>query len=218
LATALHLAWLGLLPEASDKPAPVPAQPIMVNWISAPEAKSLRPAAPKPKQPREKPDKKVAPKPKTPKPKPLLAADNDTTAKLTAATSEPQPPQAAATGLPQADPPADSAAISRHAGQEQSDPSALTLPNLHADYLHNPAPAYPDQSRQLGEQGRVFLRVLVNAAGMVEQVTLRKSSGYPRLDAAAQDTVKNWRFVPAKRGTQAVIAWVVIPISFSLEG
>ena len=94
----------------------------------------------------------------------------------------------------------------------------MTLPNLNADYLNNPAPAYPSASRHLGEQGKVLLRVLVNSDGQVEQITLRKSSGYDRLDQAAQETVQKWRFVPARRGEQVVSAWVVVPVSFSLEG
>jgi len=47
---------------------------------------------------------------------------------------------------------------------------------------------------------------------------LKTSSGSPRLDQAALDTVKRWRFVPARQGDQSVAAWVVVPISFSLEG
>jgi protein TonB len=94
----------------------------------------------------------------------------------------------------------------------------VTRPHLNAGYLNNPAPAYPALSRQLGEQGKVLVRVLVNAEGNVEHVVLRKTSGYDGLDEAALETVKQWRFVPAKRAAQPIAAWVVVPISFSLEG
>jgi protein TonB len=47
---------------------------------------------------------------------------------------------------------------------------------------------------------------------------VQKTSGFSRLDQAALETVKHWRFVPARRGSQIVPAWVVVPISFSLEG
>ena len=33
----------------------------------------------------------------------------------------------------------------------------------------------------------------------------------------AIDTVKRWRFVPARQGDRAVAAWVLVPITFSLE-
>jgi protein TonB len=97
-------------------------------------------------------------------------------------------------------------------------PVAVTPPVFNADYLENPSPAYPPLSRRMREQGRVMLRVLVNAKGTADDVQIRTSSGISRLDEAAQETVRRWKFVPAKRGTEAVSAWVLIPISFRLEG
>ena len=49
-------------------------------------------------------------------------------------------------------------------------------------------------------------------------VDLQRSSGYTRLDEAAQQAVRAWRFVPARRGDEAVPAWVVVPIEFTLRG
>jgi protein TonB len=97
-------------------------------------------------------------------------------------------------------------------------PLPLTPPIFNADYLDNPAPVYPASSRRSGEQGRVILRVLVNANGGADEVQLRTSSGHLRLDETARDAVRRWKFVPAKRGAEAVPAWVLIPISFRLEG
>ena len=54
--------------------------------------------------------------------------------------------------------------------------------------------------------------------GSAGEIQVRESSGYARLDNAARDTVRGWRFVPARRGETAVPAWVLIPISFRLEG
>ncbi len=67
------------------------------------------------------------------------------------------------------------------------------------------------------EQGKVILRVLVSADGVAEQVELRTSSGSPRLDQSAQETVKTWKFVPARQGERKVAAWVLVPIAFTLE-
>jgi protein TonB len=91
-------------------------------------------------------------------------------------------------------------------------------PNFSASYLDNPAPAYPPLSRRVGEQGKVMLRVLVNAKGNADTVELRSSSGSSRLDDAAVESVKHWRFVPARQGDQPVPAWVLVPITFSLKG
>jgi protein TonB len=72
-------------------------------------------------------------------------------------------------------------------------------------------------SRRVGEHGRVLLRVYVQPDGAAAQVEVRESSGYERLDKAARDTVKRWRFVPAKQGDRGVAAWVLVPISFSIR-
>ena len=86
-----------------------------------------------------------------------------------------------------------------------------------AEYLNNPAPAYPLISRRQGESGRVLLLVQVTAQGAAGHVEIRQGSGFPRLDEAALNAVRNWRFVPARRGDEAVAASVVVPITFRLH-
>ncbi len=87
-----------------------------------------------------------------------------------------------------------------------------------ADYLDNPKPAYPPASRRFGEEGKVLLRVRVSSEGRPEYVELKHTSGFPRLDQAAMDAVTRWRFVPARRGDEAIAAWVFVPITFNLQG
>ena len=112
------------------------------------------------------------------------------------------------------------AAVAVSAPLATADPAALEIaaPAFDADYLRNPAPVYPLIARRLREQGKVVLRVLVNTAGNADDVQLRVSSGSERLDASARETVMRWKFSPARRGAQPVPAWVLVPISFSLEG
>jgi protein TonB len=86
-----------------------------------------------------------------------------------------------------------------------------------ADYLRNPSPSYPPLSRRMGEEGKVILRVSVSPHGTAESVEIKASSGSTRLDEAAQKTVRNWKFIPAKRGEIAVQSWVLVPIIFKLE-
>ena len=95
-------------------------------------------------------------------------------------------------------------------------PVPLTPPRFDADYLRNPAPAYPPLARRNGEQGRVLLRVLVAPDGSAQEVLVNVSSGHPRLDEAALAAVRQWRFVPARLGRDAVEAWVIVPIAFAL--
>jgi protein TonB len=96
-------------------------------------------------------------------------------------------------------------------------PVTMTAARFDADYLDNPKPVYPNASRRLGEQGKVLLRVYVSAQGLAEKVELKLGSGFARLDQAAQDAVARWRFVPARRGDEAVSAWVQVPITFQLD-
>jgi protein TonB len=70
----------------------------------------------------------------------------------------------------------------------------------------------------MGEEGRVMLRVYVEASGLASKVEIRTSSGSERLDQAALEAVKRWKFVPARQGDVAIPAHVVVPISFSLRG
>ncbi|WP_218645004.1 energy transducer TonB [Aquitalea sp. LB_tupeE] len=93
---------------------------------------------------------------------------------------------------------------------------AMTEAGFTADYLHNPAPAYPPASRRNGEEGRVLLRVRVSADGQAEAVDIQHGSGFSRLDEAARETVANWRFTPARRGVQAIASTVIVPITFRL--
>lgn len=96
-------------------------------------------------------------------------------------------------------------------------PTPITPARFDADYLHNPQPAYPPASRRLGEQGKVLLRVHVGADGRAGHVEIRHGSGYARLDRAAIDAVALWRFVPARRGSEPIAAWVQVPVTFELE-
>ncbi|HET8711191.1 MAG TPA: energy transducer TonB [Spongiibacteraceae bacterium] len=100
--------------------------------------------------------------------------------------------------------------------QVDANNSAITQPVFDANYLNNPAPPYPPLARRLGEEGVVYVRILVSAEGLPDLIELKRSSGSSRLDAAALATVKKWRFVPARRSGQTIAAWVVVPVAFSL--
>lgn len=96
-------------------------------------------------------------------------------------------------------------------------PAAPTRPRFDADYLDNPKPAYPALARRMKEQGRVVLRVQVGANGLPTDVQLHDGSGSDRLDNAALEAVRRWKFVPARLGSEPVAAAVLVPIVFSLK-
>lgn len=93
----------------------------------------------------------------------------------------------------------------------------IVPPSSSAAHLHNPAPPYPVLSRRLGEQGRVLLRVRIEADGTASAAQIYASSSFVRLDQAAQQAVLRWRFVPGTRNGEAQAMWFLVPIHFVLE-
>ena len=93
----------------------------------------------------------------------------------------------------------------------------LERPSSNADFLRNPQPDYPRLSRQRGEQGRVVVNVLIGVDGNAQKAELITSSGFERLDRAALDTVRGWRYVPGKRGGVPEAMWYAVPIQFVLQ-
>jgi len=90
-------------------------------------------------------------------------------------------------------------------------------PVYSAAYLSNQPPAYPLSARRRGVEGTVVIRAQIHNSGHCHHVTIKKSSGHPQLDKAALAAVRDWRFVPARRGKQLITAWVDVPITFRLN-
>ena len=89
-------------------------------------------------------------------------------------------------------------------------------PDFKASYLNNRL-TYPLAARRMGIQGRVVLNVEVLAEGVSGQINVAQSSGHEMLDRAALESVKTWRFVPARRGGMPFTKWFKVPIAFSLK-
>jgi periplasmic protein TonB len=61
------------------------------------------------------------------------------------------------------------------------------------------------------------VRVLVDARGQPQQLSVIRSSGYARLDEAALATVHLTRFRPYTENGTPLPFWVVMPLLFELE-
>ncbi len=85
------------------------------------------------------------------------------------------------------------------------------------DYLSNPAPLYPQEARDQGQEGLVILDVIVKTDGSAETVKVSTGSGYYLLDAAARESVSEYRFKPATIGSIKVRSHVRVPIRFRLD-
>jgi protein TonB len=84
-------------------------------------------------------------------------------------------------------------------------------------YDRNPKPSYPRIARRRGYEGVVVLKVEILPSGRVGQLRVKRSSGHHILDRSALKTVKQWRFIPAKRGEDPIRIWAEIPIKFELK-
>ncbi len=202
LATAvlLHVSAFAYIYLQSTQVVPPKVASLSVRMLPAATAAVEPQPVPKPPEP-----KPVVPEPKKPEVKRVK------TAAPAPVMAEPEPVEPEPVPVT---PPAATLATSDSAADTISAP--VVAPRFDAAYLNNPAPAYPMQSRRLNEAGRVLLRVQVSDAGNALQVQLHQSSGYSRLDQAAQDAVRRWRFVPARRGDVAISEWVIVPITFNL--
>lgn len=199
LILALHAGALwGLMQIQSVRDAVEEAVPIMVGLVTLPPKEEPKPQVEPPPPPK---PRAVKPKPEPPR----IAAVTDVPAEITAPMPEPEP--VIVEEPPPPPPPPPSAAA----------PAPIIPPNFVAAYLDNPAPAYPASAKRLGETGRVLLRVVVDENGRPESVNVATSSGFERLDRAAVDVVRRWKFVPARQGDRAVKAAVLVPIDFELS-
>ncbi len=78
----------------------------------------------------------------------------------------------------------------------------------------NKKPEYPKMALSMGESGKVVLRVLVTSDGDAGSVEVMESSGFPNLDKAAVDAVRQWKFNPAMSDNKAIDSFYEIPITF----
>jgi protein TonB len=204
LLHVLGLVWAAQQMSISD---PVITPPSVIGVLVAPEPAPPppKPVPPPPKpepKPVAKPEPKPVPKP-TPKPTPRPEPVREVA---------PEPVEQTAPVAPPAPP-----APVQKAAPAPVAPAPVTPPRTDAAHLNNPAPQYPALSRRLGEQGRVLLDVYILPDGSVGEIKLNRSSGFARLDNAALQAVKTWKYVPAKRGDKPIPFWYVQPVSFVLN-
>jgi periplasmic protein TonB len=85
------------------------------------------------------------------------------------------------------------------------------------NYLRNHPPVYPEICRQMHQQGKVQLLAEVSAGGNPIMVSLKESSGFRLLDAAAMQAVKRWKFQPATIGGLPITSRIEVPVQFELK-
>lgn len=186
-------------PPAPEPPPPEPPPP------------PPPPPPPEPEQPVEDPDAikpppKPVEKPKVEKPKPVKKPEP---VKKPTPPAPPTPPVAPSPPAPPAPAPTPAPPAPAAPVKESAAVSGLAS-------LGNPPPEYPAMALRRNWEGRVVLRIKVLPNGRAGAVEVTKSSGKPALDEAAVEAVRNWKFIPAKRGDTPIEGFATQTIDFKL--
>ena len=180
IVVALHILPALEFIHLSTRPTKMDDDRVMANLVSPSPAKSQEaPAAPKapaPK-PKEEPKKKIEEQPPTPKPK-----QSDTAPKPSDSKSEAQTQSAAVA-------PSSTGGVS-------GTPIQTDIGKLEVLYQPDADAYYPSFSKRSGEQGTVIVRLIIDQNGDVEDIALLQSSTFPRLDRAASEIGRRYRFKP----------------------
>lgn len=216
---ALHS---GLLRRAIDVVVPVAIVADVVE-TAAPQPVTQPPASPATPAPAVTPQRST-PQPLVtpPSPSPALPtqpspAASTTPSEVAPAVTASAPSAPAPASAPSAPAPTSTPTGTAVATPSPAAPPKIELPSTKADYLNNPAPAYPSASKRMGEQGLVIVRTLIGTDGTAQRAEVRTSSGFERLDKVAVETVLQWRYVPGKRNGEPEAMWFDVPIHFQLK-
>jgi periplasmic protein TonB len=173
----------------SKRPPQMDDARVMANLVSPEASKTQQPPAAAPPKPKEekKPVKEKSKEKPSEKPSP------------TQAQQTPQQNQAQNKSEPQSQSQsqAQNAAVAPATnGGASGTPIQTDIGKLVVVYQPDADAYYPSFSKRSGEQGAVVVRLIIDETGSVEDVALLQSSTFPRLDRAATDIGKRYRFKP----------------------
>lgn len=83
-------------------------------------------------------------------------------------------------------------------------------------FIHKELPIYPLIARKFGKEGKVVLRLAVDAQGRLQGIEIIESDGFG-FAAAATAAVRKSTFSPAVKNGRAISSQVLVPIRFVLQ-
>ena len=143
----------------------------------------------------------VAPRPEVPVPTPQ--AQKIATTETIAPVMQPAPVKAAAAPAAAPAPPAPAGPVS--------------VGNLTSKLISGTPPSYPVEARRKRETGTVVLRLVLSTEGRISSIVIHKSSGVDKLDSAALEAVRKWRWSPTLRNGAPVEVTGLVQIPFVLK-
>jgi protein TonB len=186
IVIALHLLFLigfqsGMKPDHENQSDDAR---VMANLVSPEAAKQPQaaPAAPPPK-PKQEEKKKIVEEKSTQAPSPSQTQQQAATPPNSQQSkSESQTPNATVAPATTSGP--------------SGTPIQTDIGKLVVVYQPDADAYYPSFSKRSGEQGEVVVRLIIDESGIVEDVALLRSSSFPRLDRAATEIGRRYRFKP----------------------
>lgn len=168
----------------SKRPPPMDDTRVMANLVSPEGSKTQQPPAATPPKPKE--EKKVTKEKSQEKP-----------AEKPSPTQAQQPPQQQNQSQNKSEAQTQNAAVApATSGGASGTPIQTDIGKLVVVYQPDADAYYPSFSKRSGEQGAVVVRLIIDETGSVEDVALLQSSTFPRLDRAATEIGKRYRFKP----------------------
>jgi protein TonB len=203
-----HVCLLAFLWQQRVVQVPQSLAPLFVEFLTPrSEPRPEVPPVREPIKPRTQPRRPSAP----PQPQQLTAQPPVHEERMLEAAAPPSPPAETRPVLEEPAPQTPPPAVPKDIG-----PVKLSG-ELSVTCSERAAPVYPTQSRRLGEQGAVLLRVELDERGYVASARIEKGSGAARLDDAALAAVRAWRCRPAERDGKPMRAIALQPFNFVLE-
>jgi protein TonB len=165
----------------STKPPRMDDERVMANLVSPDTAssKTQQPPAPPPK-PKEEPKKKMVEEKSSQKPAPTQTQNTPTQKSESSTQSQTQ----------------NAAVAPATSGGASGTPIQTDIGKLVVVFQPDADAYYPSFSKRSGEQGTVVVRLIISETGEVEDVAILQSSSFPRLDRAATDIGRRYRFKP----------------------
>ena len=96
------------------------------------------------------------------------------------------------------------------------DRNELTVVQIPPEMIHEVKPEYPRLARRVGQEGTVWVQVLLDIDGTVMDAVIAKPTGMPLLEEAALKAAYKNRFSPAIQNDHPVRIWVTYSVHFSL--
>jgi len=83
-------------------------------------------------------------------------------------------------------------------------------------FIHRELPTYPFMARKLGKEGKVVLRLALDAQGRLQGIDIVEANGFGFAEAASS-AIRKSTFAPAVRDGRAISSRVLVPVRFVLK-